>query len=254
MNIMKIFKTVLPHLARLCLVSTFINVAVKSWLEWEDQSEFLVISWGCTQNTVISFLVLNLVGHVTSVALVLAKLCVGKACLSLFCLSLIQGIAYQEILERQFLFRLFLLLGSLLLVVAESLVQEKSAYGGVPSLGENISKKYFLLAGRILMLFMFETVLTFETSVNQIIQNVVGTLLMLSFTIGYKTRLSACLMVGWLTVLNFSQNAWWKVNDNEARRIIQYEFFQWISVVGGLLMMVSLGAGGVSIDEQKKKW
>lgn len=60
------------------------------------------------------------------------------------------------------------LIGALLLLVAESRVEAKSLFAGVPSLGENKPKSYMQLTGRILLVFMFITMLRLELSVLQV--------------------------------------------------------------------------------------
>jgi hypothetical protein len=70
----------------------------------------------------------------------------------------------------QFLFRNLALIGALLLVLAESRADSKSLFPGVPSLGENKPKEYLQLTGRILLVFMFVTLLRFEWSPLQILQ------------------------------------------------------------------------------------
>lgn len=187
-----------------------------------------------------------------------------------------QTIAYSILWDLQFLFRNLALCGALLLVLAESRVESKSLFPGVPSLGENKPKEYLQLTGRILLIFMFITLLRFDTSLMQIIQNVVGSALMLLVAIGYKTKLSALVLVLWLNCLNFYFNAWWNIPAYKPMRdFLKYDFFQvsddglqttallhscfpiflqTLSVIGGLLMVVSLGPGGVSMDEHKKRW
>ena len=68
----------------------------------------------------------------------------------------------------QFLLRNLALIGALLLVVAEARAEGRSLFAGVPSLGENKPKTYLQLAGRILLAFMFITLLRFEYSFLQV--------------------------------------------------------------------------------------
>merc|ERR1719340_113306 len=203
-------KHVLPHLARFCLLATF-------------------------------FVVTNLIGQLGAVAMVLTRFKVDIACGILFFIVILQTIAYSILWDLQFLFRNLALIGALLLVLAESRVEGKSLFAGVPSLGENKPKMYLQLAGRILLVFMFLTLLRFEMSAMQIIQNLVGSLLMVLVTIGYKTKLSSLVLVTWLNILNFYFNAWWNIPAYKPMRdFLKYDFFQTLSVIGGLLMVVSL--------------
>merc|ERR1711997_899240 len=223
-------KHVLPHLARFCLVSTFFEDGIRMWVQWSEQREYMDISWGCGWFLATLFVVTNLVGQLGAVAMVLTRFKVDIACGILFFVVILQTIAYSILWDLQFLFRNLALIGALLLVLAESRVEGKSLFAGVPSLGENKPKMYLQLAGRILLVFVF-------------------------LTIGYKTKLSSLVLVTWLNILNFYFNAWWNIPAYKPMRdFLKYDFFQTLSVIGGLLMVVSLGPGGVSMDEQKKKW
>lgn len=146
-------------------------------------------------------------------------------------------------------------MGALLLLIAESRVEGKSLFAGIPSAGENRPKNYLQLTGRILLVFMFLTVLKLELSPLQVLQNLFASALMLLVTVGYKTKLSALVLVLWLSCVNVYANAFWTLPSYKPMRdFLKYDFFQTMSVIGGLLMVVYLGPGGVSMDEHKKKW
>ena len=147
------------------------------------------------------------------------------------------------------------LAGGVILLLAESKAEGRSLFAGLPSLGENTPRTYLQLSGRILLVFMFLTLLRFEFSFLMLIQNLVGTALIVLITVGYKTKLASLILVIWLSILNIYFNAWWNIPDYKPMRdFLKYDFFQTLSVVGGLLLVVALGPGGYSMDEHKKNW
>ena len=98
------------------------------------------------------------------------------------------------------------LCGALLLLLAESRVEGRSMFAGVPSLGDNKPKSYMQATGRILVVFMFVTVIHFEFHPFVVLQNIVAIALMGLVTVGYKAKLSSLVLVLWLSglfLLNF---------------------------------------------------
>ena len=147
------------------------------------------------------------------------------------------------------------LTGGILLLLVENKAEGKSLFAGLPSMGDNHPRQYIQLFGRILLVLMFVSLLRFEVSVVQIVITVVGAVFIALISVGYKTKLSALVLALWLTMSNFYINAFWNVPDYRPMRdFLKYDFFQTLSVIGGLLLVVAYGPGGVSMDEHKKKW
>jgi len=139
----------------------------------------------------------------------------------------LQTVAYSILWDFQFLLRNFALIGALLLVLAEARIEGRSLFAGVPSMGENKPKNFMQLAGRILLAFMFITLIRFELSVWQVIQDIIGSILMVLVVLGYKTKLSALILVALLTILNLYHNAWWTIPSYKPLRdFLKYDFFQ----------------------------
>ena len=147
------------------------------------------------------------------------------------------------------------LVGGLVLLLAEVSTEAKTMFAGIPSMGGNQKQSYLQLTGRLLVIFMFLTLFRLELSVFRLIELLIGSVLVVCVGIGYKTKLSALVLVSWLTLTNFLLNAFWLIPANRIMRdFIKYDFFQTFSVIGGLLFVVALGPGGVSLDEHKKDW
>ena len=147
------------------------------------------------------------------------------------------------------------LVGGLVLLLAEVSTEAKTMFAGIPSMGGNQKQSYLQLAGRLLVIFMFLTLFRLELSAFRLVELLIGSILVVCVGVGYKTKLCALVLVSWLTIINFLLNSFWLVPSNRIMRdFIKYDFFQTFSVIGGLLFVVALGPGGVSLDEHKKDW
>ncbi|XP_060069808.1 surfeit locus protein 4-like [Ylistrum balloti] len=254
-QILRKSKHVLPHVARFCLIGTFLEDGIRMWSQWSEQRDYMNSTWGCGWYLATLFVLVNLIGQLGGCVMVLSRQKVPIACGILFSIIALQTVAYSILWDIKFLLRNLALAGGVLLLLAEDRAEGKSLFAGLPSLGENNPKQYMQLSGRILLVLMFLTLLRLELDFFQMIQNLVGTALILLIAVGFKTKLSALVLVVWLTLLNLYFNAWWNVPSYKPMRdFLKYDFFQTLSVIGGLLLVVAYGPGGVSMDEHKKKW
>lgn len=225
------------------------------WFQWGEQRDYFSQTWNCSAVFGVLFVLFNLFGQLAGVAMVLARQKVEIAVAILGTVIVVQTVAYSILWDLQFLMRNMALAGGLLLLLAESQSEKKSLFAGVPSAGGNTPKTYLQLTGRILLVFMYLTLLHFDLSFIRTVETIVGSILMVFVTIGFKTKLSALVLLLWLSFLNVYLNAFWMVaSDRPLRDFLKYDFFQTMSVIGGLLLVVALGPGGVSVDDYKKKW
>jgi uncharacterized membrane protein YphA (DoxX/SURF4 family) len=84
----------------------------------------------------------------------------------------------------------------------------------------------------------------------------VAAILMFLVVIGFKARLSSLALALWLVFLNLTLNAWWQLpTGHPYREFSKFDFFQTLSIIGGLLLTFAHGPGQLSLDAyNKKQW
>lgn len=253
-TVLKHSKLILPTVSRFFLVSTFIEDGLRMWFQWADQRDYIGDHWHVPRIFGVIFVLYNLIVQLSGSVMVLTRKNVRLGCGLLTTVIAIQTICYSVLWSYNFFLRNLSLLGGIALLFAETFESKaRTIFAGVPSLDNRRPQNWMQLIGRLLLVVMFITVQSWEFSFLYLIETTIACTLMFLVTIGWRTRMSALLLACYLFVMNFFLNAFWMLpSDSFHRDVYKYDFFQMLSVIGGLLMLISLGPGRVSIDHSRR--
>ncbi|EFP82042.1 hypothetical protein PGT21_015832 [Puccinia graminis f. sp. tritici] len=254
-------KPYLPGLGRFLIVVTFYEDALRIGTQWEDQLYFLHkhrhFPWGLSHG----FLISNVVVMVVCSTLIIAKKYPLSSVLGLLGVVISQGVGYGLISDLNFFLRNLSVIGGLLMCLSDSLSKRNNPkanaiFAGLPNtLGTETERRTYLqLAGRILLVLLFVGFLVSgEFTPARAAVSLIGLVASAMVAVGFKAKWSAMFLLLVLSVLNIVVNNWWSVHSAHPHRdFLKYDFFQTLSIVGGLLLLVNMGPGGISVDEKKK--
>lgn len=182
-----------------------------------------------------------------------------------------QALGYGLIFDLNFFLRNLSVMGGLLMVLSDGWVRKRGGFAGLPSIDERDKKKYIQLAGRVLLIVLFVGfVFSGKWSFWRVIVSLFGFVACAMVAIGFKAKISAVMLVMLLSVFNVLVNNFWTVREIQRlltrtllirvqlhphhphKDFAKYDFFQILSIVGGLLLLVNMGPGQLSVDEKKK--
>ncbi|KAK9764235.1 ER-derived vesicles protein erv29 [Basidiobolus ranarum] len=250
------FQSFTPIVGRFLLVSAFLEDSLRIYTQWDQQLRYLEKYRGFYHGSNHIFLILNLGLMLAGSFCAITKIRIHLAVIGLFSAVVSQIFGYGLFMEWSFFLRNVSMLGGILMLLSESPSKPKAIFGGLPTVQELDRSPYFALFGRILLVLLFGSFfLTGEMTTLKLIGSCVGLIMSLMVVIGFKAKCSALMMIIFLMLFNVVMNNWWSINKNpDARNFVKYNFFQIMSIVGGLVLFLSTGPGGFSVDEKKKKY
>jgi len=253
---LKPLKPYVPAIGRAFLVATFYEDSLRIISQWSEQVYYLHNYRKIWRWLTLTFLVVNVATMVSASTFLVLRKQSMIATTALIAVVALQGLAYGLIFDTQFILRNLSVVGGLILAFSDTLVRDKRTLNmpGLPMINNQDNKKYFLLAGRLLLVFLFLGFVFSSTwSVTRIFIILIGFISCGSIIVGFKTKFAAFVLTVLLFTYNVFANQFWKFSSHDSNRdFLKYEFFQTLSIVGGLLIIVNAGAGEFSIDEKKK--
>jgi uncharacterized membrane protein YphA (DoxX/SURF4 family) len=252
-------KQMLLPAARSLLLSTFVEDGLRMMYQGSDQVDYMAREWYSSRVIGYAFVLFNLVMQLVPCGVILTQAGVSKRNVQLATAGLglvlaVQTIAYYALWEPHFFLRNVAVGGSLVLVYAETKAEKAGMFAGLPTMGdERAPTDYLQFCGRLMVIVMYATLLKFDGPLT-VLSELVGAGLMAAVAVGCRAKLSALLLVMLLSVHNCVNNAFLLEHSGSAEYDFKkYDFFQTLSVIGGLLYVVALGPGGLAYDTAAKK-
>lgn len=239
----------IPSIARFFIVATFLEDSFRILTQFSDQIFYLHKWKHYPWIFVVLFLITVTIAMTAGSFLLVTRKHVNYATGCLIACIISQGIVYGLFTGSSFVLRNISVIGGLLIAFSDSIVKDKTTFAMLPELSNknDQNKGYLLLAGRILIVLMFVG-FTFSKSWFTVLFTIIFTV---CFAIGYKTTMASVMLGLILTFYNVTWNNYW-FYDASKRDFLKYEFYQNLSIIGGLLLVTNTGAGGFSVDEKKK--
>eukprot|EP00186_Timspurckia_oligopyrenoides_P004784 CAMPEP_0182443310 /NCGR_PEP_ID=MMETSP1172-20130603/2076_1 /TAXON_ID=708627 /ORGANISM="Timspurckia oligopyrenoides, Strain CCMP3278" /LENGTH=284 /DNA_ID=CAMNT_0024638545 /DNA_START=113 /DNA_END=967 /DNA_ORIENTATION=- len=259
-KVKKMLKPYMPLIMRALIVATFIEDGIRVLFDMKSQILFLKEEYYLPSFISGILLLVTTIASLIASGAILSRKPVLEKYGSYF---LIGFIFYQQILYGRhspigsgnlgFLMRNLCLAGSLLMIVVQGRISDGvSALPGIPDPGDKNSVVIYLqLASRLMIVLLS---LEFLTTLGPI-----GTLIALPIILavlaGYRVEISGTLLVIMYFLHNILNSAFWQIRSDSARasfdrEVKRYEFVQTLSIMGGLMMLITLGPGSLSVDEQ----
>lgn len=247
-------KPYLPAIGRFLIVVTFLEDALRIITQWHDQLSYLHDFRHIPNGLTHLFLAFNVVFMIAGSTMVIARRHSEYAVGGLLGVVITQAFGYGLIFDLNFFLRNLSVVGGLLMVLSDSFHRKRFAFAGLPQIDEKDKKVYFQLAGRVLLVFLFVGfVFSGEWTISRVIVSFVGLVACVMVVVGFKAKWSAVLLVVILSVFNVLINNFWTLHPHHPHRdFAKYDFFQILSIVGGLVLLVNMGPGSLSVDEKKK--
>lgn len=259
-------KSYLPIIGRFLLMSCFIEDSIRIVLQWNSQLEYIHEYRNFPYIIASLFLGYFVIGMLVSSLCVIFRFKTFAAGCVLLSIIALQCIAYGLLTDFEFVMRNISIIGGLLMLLAEdhSTQEKKSRQStgmipGLPNAMQDYTKSkatWLSLLGRILLVaLVVGIVFAGELNVFRLLFGCFCLLVSVLIIVGFKAKFSAACLLASLTVFNVVINNWWSFSKFSNRRdFLMFDFFQTLSVIGGLVLLVVTGPGHISIDEKQKDY